>query len=865
MVMRVGGLASGMDIDELVKKLMNAERAPLNKLTQKKTTYEWQRDAYRSVNTKLKTFDKYIADNLVLKSITSKTATSSNSNLVSAVATGKASGSLSIEGVSQLASAARALGNQVSAIGSTKMSDLIGSGAKSIELSAIKADGTMPSEMTKIEITDGMTVDQFVSKINASNSGVNAVFENGRFSLTAKNSGDNKAGDEIQIADGSKAIMESLGFFKDAVGNATTKLQTTEGKNAIFQVNGIATERASNTFSISGYQVTLKDTFNGTKTYADKYTAAQAEKDLAATNLINKGVTLSSATDTYYGVGATDYPNYTSTHNATYVAAFGNTLSLSQQEQYKKLSNSDWKSLTSEEFDLIKAANSTNPAVIKTAIDNDTNLSAEAKMKLKDLTNDKLTTLANLSASDFNAFKEQANYEVFGGSNLKDLSSEAISALKGLTTSEGTELSAIHAEIDSKTAFSDELKATLKSLDKETLVSLKSADTVTLTGYANKASADSLKITYSQLGDKSIAALPTNTTDVDAMTTEQKAAWDALTDEQKTAWTTLDDTKKAAFKNLAQENSKRTAFKQAEAEFTAAETRNHNAESAFNTAKADASEAGILNADGTINETAVNSAPTISPVTMTSTTNVDDMMTKIKEFVNTYNGLIKDLKNQTGESKYRDYAPLTAEQKEDMSENEIKLWEEKAKSGLLRNDALIRTGLADMRSLVYQSNPGIDDPKFNTLYSIGITTSKNYNEGGTLEIDEVKLRKAIEENPDAVEKLFKNSEGKKDDTIQVTDPNTGTVTTKTVDSRGYLEKLRESMKNFEISIDKKAGRSTMTDAEYSIGKSLMDTEKRISTWQDKLKNIEARYWKQFTAMEQAINKANSQSSMFMQG
>lgn len=45
----------------------------------------------------------------------------------------------------------------------------------------------------------------------------------------------------------------------------------------------------------------------------------------------------------------------------------------------------------------------------------------------------------------------------------------------------------------------------------------------------------------------------------------------------------------------------------------------------------------------------------------------------------------------------------------------------------------------------------------------------------------------------------------------------------------------------------------------------MDNEKRIDTWQNKLKNIEARYWKQFTAMETAINKANQQSSMFMQG
>jgi flagellar hook-associated protein 2 len=161
MVNRIGGLASGMDIDSIVKKLMNAERAPLNKLFQKKTTYEWQRDAYRGVNAKLKAFDTYIADNLVLKSISTKTATSSNSNLVSALATGKASGTMSIEGVSQLAEAGRITSGQVNANGSTKMKDLA---SGTIEFRAIQADGTMAKETAKIEITDDMTVNDFVKK-----------------------------------------------------------------------------------------------------------------------------------------------------------------------------------------------------------------------------------------------------------------------------------------------------------------------------------------------------------------------------------------------------------------------------------------------------------------------------------------------------------------------------------------------------------------------------------------------------------------------------------------------------------------------------------------------------------------------------
>ncbi len=200
MVNRIGGLASGMDIDSIVKKLMNAERTPLNKLYQKKQTYEWQRDAYRSVNTKLKTFDTYISDNLVLKSLISKTASSSNSNLVSATATGSAAGTLSIEGVSQLATAARKVGDQVNAVGTTKMADLGATGT--IEFKAIQTNGQLASEATKIEITSDMTVDQFVSKVNSSNAGISAVFENGRFSFTAKNTGDVKGDDEIKVVGG---------------------------------------------------------------------------------------------------------------------------------------------------------------------------------------------------------------------------------------------------------------------------------------------------------------------------------------------------------------------------------------------------------------------------------------------------------------------------------------------------------------------------------------------------------------------------------------------------------------------------------------------------------------------------------------
>ncbi|MEA0561849.1 flagellar filament capping protein FliD [Lysinibacillus irui] len=830
MVNRIGGLASGMDIDSIVKKLMNAERTPLNKLYQKKQTYEWQRDAYRSVNTKLKTFDTYISDNLVLKSLISKTASSSNSNLVSATATGSAAGTLSIEGVSQLATAARKVGDQVNAVGTTKMADLGATGT--IEFKAIQTNGQLASEATKIEITSDMTVDQFVSKVNSSNAGISAVFENGRFSFTAKNTGDVKGDDEIKVV-GGVDIFNKLGFADP------NKVQITEGKNAIFTVNGIATERTTNTFTISGYNVTLKDTFNGLQTIADKYKAAVEELKNATTNLTNKQANLTTKQNAY---GASDINSYTANHETAYKNAFGNTLSLSQQVQYNKLGNDAWRNLSTDEINFIK--NQSSVQGIKDNIDG-SSLSDESKAKLKNLSNEVLDVLFT-NKDQLADFKAHAEYEKYGV-KLKDFDQNTIDALKRFSYNSNDSIEKIHKDIDDNPEFTKEVKDALKSLSKDDLTNLIATDSATLKTYQEKAQADDLKQKYSQFGDALIKGLQDGSKKVEDLTEKQKEVWNSLSPE-----------KKDQFYALADQNIKRSEYLTADAEEKAAQTRLTEATNTENAATADATAAGILKDDGSggkvVDEDKVNAAPKAQAVTMTSTTDVDDIITKIKEFVTTYNGFIKDLNDQTKETKYRDYTPLTSEQREEMSENEIKLWEEKAKSGLLRGDTLIREGLSGMRSLLYQSNPGIDS-KYNTLFSIGITTSKNYNDGGTLEIDEAKLRKVLEEDPDAVEKLFKNSEGKKDDVVDG----------KTVDTRGYLEKLRESMKTFEITIEKKAGRSTMTDAQYAIGNNLMDTESRISTWKRKLEDIEARYWKQFTAMEQAINKANQQSSMFMQG
>jgi flagellar hook-associated protein 2 len=247
-------------------------------------------------------------------------------------------------------------------------------------------------------------------------------------------------------------------------------------------------------------------------------------------------------------------------------------------------------------------------------------------------------------------------------------------------------------------------------------------------------------------------------------------------------------------------------------------------------------------------------AVTATPVTVTSSTDIDGMIAKIEEFVNKYNELIGSLNDKIREKRYRDYPPLTNEQKEEMTEKQIELWEEKAKSGLLRGDSIISSGLSQMRRDLYSRVDGIGTNVIDTLSEFGITTTNEISNGGKLVIDRDKLRKALESDADKVVKTLTQS-----GTI-TKDPGTGQVIS---DTRGIVQRLRDTIKGIITNIEKKAGKPTYTENQYSLGLQLMDVEKRISGFQRRLQDIESRYWRQFTAMEKAVSRANQQSAFLM--
>ncbi|WP_315793798.1 flagellar filament capping protein FliD [Paenibacillus sp. BIC5C1] len=231
------------------------------------------------------------------------------------------------------------------------------------------------------------------------------------------------------------------------------------------------------------------------------------------------------------------------------------------------------------------------------------------------------------------------------------------------------------------------------------------------------------------------------------------------------------------------------------------------------------------------------------------TQNTDAIIDTIKSFVDFYNETIALMNQKTNEERYRTYLPLSTEQKADMKDSEIELWESKAKSGLLKNDSILNKSLSDMRTaMISEFNFG--GTKLN-ITQFGITTG-SYSEKGKLVLDEDKLRTALESNPEQVTALFSQ-----------VDSSTKGVT----NNDGLFNRIKKINATALESLSEKAGTSKISSdlttaflPQSQMGNQLTAYERRITELQARLTRKENQYYKQFTAMETAMNKYNSTSS-----
>lgn len=287
MALRMTGMYSGLDTESIIQELVSAKQTKVDSKKKEQTKLEWKQDAWKDLNTKLKSLQtKYLSNMRFVSSYSKKTTKVSNSSAVSVI-----TGENAVNGVQSLEIAKLAKtgyltgakleskdGGELTAL--SKVSDIadgIGQGTINIKTGSKSVD---------IEVTADTTISDILTKIKET--GLNASFDakQQRFFISSKESG---AANDFSItasdADGAKAL-QTLGLQTDVSTDEATLAEYKE--YAGYYVAGDRTATLANMQSMID-----KDVASRTNSYLEQYkslktSASSAQKkidELTAKNL----------------------------------------------------------------------------------------------------------------------------------------------------------------------------------------------------------------------------------------------------------------------------------------------------------------------------------------------------------------------------------------------------------------------------------------------------------------------------------------------------------------------------------------------------------------------------------------------------
>lgn len=230
-------------------------------------------------------------------------------------------------------------------------------------------------------------------------------------------------------------------------------------------------------------------------------------------------------------------------------------------------------------------------------------------------------------------------------------------------------------------------------------------------------------------------------------------------------------------------------------------------------------------------------------VTITTDTDIDGIYNSIKDFLGEYNAMIKAMDTAYNAPSAKGYEPLTSEEKEAMTDDEIEKWEKKIKDSILRKDGILGNASSALKTNMTTAIE-INGKKY-SLASFGIKTLGYFdsgdNEKGVFHIDgdpddsqtkgaDDKLRAAIANDPETVISFF------------------------TQLATNVYTDLGKRMSTSSLS----SIYTIYNDKEMSIEYSRYNT--KISDKEDEIARWEDYYYRKFSRMESALAALNSQSS-----
>ncbi|WP_379965623.1 flagellar filament capping protein FliD [Ectobacillus sp. sgz5001026] len=284
--LRITGMASGLDTQSIVTKLMAVEQIPLNKIMQNKQWTQWQQAAYRDVNTKLLDFRNSFQNLRLQSTFQANKIQSSDTSKITATQSGNPSQtnySITAATLYQPAIPSSVKFSSVDA-SLTDTTTAFGTGKG---FSFTLTDPTTTNNTT-IVLTDTDNIQTALSKINAQsqNTHVTASYSAGDKALVFTS---NPGYSSIAISSAPTNVLNIANGTVDL--NQSTIAGGNQGKasvNGSATINGVNLTLTSNTFAFDGVQFTLNSNitsgavnitktpdsdaiFTSIKTFVDKY------------------------------------------------------------------------------------------------------------------------------------------------------------------------------------------------------------------------------------------------------------------------------------------------------------------------------------------------------------------------------------------------------------------------------------------------------------------------------------------------------------------------------------------------------------------------------------------------------------------
>lgn len=227
-------------------------------------------------------------------------------------------------------------------------------------------------------------------------------------------------------------------------------------------------------------------------------------------------------------------------------------------------------------------------------------------------------------------------------------------------------------------------------------------------------------------------------------------------------------------------------------------------------------------------------------ISLNITDNTQATYDMVKNFIKSYNEILDQMNKLYYANSAKGYAPLTDDQREAMTDDQIEKWETKIKDSSLRRDSSLGFLIDSMKSAL-MSSVTVNGKRY-SLDTFGIQTSSDYTEKGLLHIygdkddstysdQKDKLMKALTDDPDTVMKAISG------------------ISQKLYDAMGDKMKAIPNVRSIYTFYDDK-----LMDKEQDSYK------KQVATLEAKLTQMENKYYKQFSAMETAMAKLQSQSN-----